>query len=301
MAAYLDHHPYPASATLLVQSGPMTGSQIQVPESGLAFGRAAGSAGALGGDPALSRQHARLDIVGDQLVVEDVGSSNGTFLNSQPISGRQLVQRGDTVALGTSELQVLSTPTTSPVHPRRAAATALLAASPLPESGASGLRELVDVRPPFVAIVGRYLGRVLGVYLALAVLLGVLIVALPVVRDRFGLIVPIAVAAGLLALSSAVLTVVAYLRSATTRLSLRAGQLDIDRGLWRRKLTTINLRRLRRVTLDQTTAERFIEYGTLVVYPVDRAKPIRVTGLARGAQLRQIYGQLAALASASHR
>lgn len=300
MAAYLDHHPYPASATLLVQSGPMTGGQIQISERGLAFGRAAGSAGALGGDPALSRHHARLDIVGDQLVIEDVGSSNGTFLNSQRISGRQPVQRGDTVALGTSELQVLSVPTTSPVHPRPAAATALLAAPPLPESGAPGLRELVDVRPPFVAIVGRYLGRVLGIYLALAVLLGLLIV-LPVVRDRFGLILPIAVTAVLLALSGVVLTVMAYLRSATTRLSLRADQLDIDRGLWRRRLTTINLRRLRRVTLDQTTAERFIEYGTLVVYPVDRAKPIRVTGLARGAQLRQIYGQLAALASASHR
>src|SRR5512135_3620078 len=129
MAAYLDHHPYPASATLLVQSGPMTGSQIQVPESGLVLGRAAGSAGSagsLGDDPALSRRHARLDIVDDQLVVEDVGSSNGTFLNRQRISGRRPVQPGDVVTLGTSRLQVLAAPTATPPQSRPLAATTVL-------------------------------------------------------------------------------------------------------------------------------------------------------------------------------
>ena len=70
-----------APVTLLAVSGPARGSRIDVPAGGLVFGRAAGSAGRLGDDPALSRWHARLDLADEGLAVEDLASTNGTLLN----------------------------------------------------------------------------------------------------------------------------------------------------------------------------------------------------------------------------
>ena len=88
-----------ASATLLVLSGPRRGNRIEVPAGGLLLGRAAGSAGHLGDDPALSRWHARIDLAGQELVVEDLASTNGTLLNGQRISGRQPVRPGDVITV----------------------------------------------------------------------------------------------------------------------------------------------------------------------------------------------------------
>jgi uncharacterized membrane protein YdbT with pleckstrin-like domain len=105
----------------------------------------------------------------------------------------------------------------------------------------------------------------------------------------------------LLTLGGVALLGLAYLRSATTRLSLRAGRLDIDRGVLRRELIIVDLRRLGRVTLDQTFLQQLTDDGTLVFELVDRPDPIAVTGLARGPQLYQIYHQLAALTLPSAR
>ena len=319
-----------ASATLLVLSGPARGSRIEVPAGGLLFGRAADSTGRLGDDPALSRWHARLDLAGEGLVVEDLASSNGTLLNGQRISGRQPVRPGDVVTVGTSQLQALPTAATAPAQPRALATTVLpdlAAAHPAPPPvpapsrpaasaqpwppppGSWDLVELSGVQPSFVAVAGRYLGRVMRGYLVLAVLLGVLAALLQVVRSHLGVTLPAAVmpgqwvrpVAGLLALSGGVQAVVAYLRTASTRLSLRPGRLDIERGLLRREATAIDLRRLRRVTLDQTALQRLTGDGTLLLELADRAGSIPVTGLARGQQLHQIYEQLAALTPASHR
>lgn len=121
MAAYLDH-PDPASAILFALSGPARGSRIEVPPDGLLFGRAAGSAGRLGDDSALSRWHARLDFADGALTIADLGSTNGIFVNGQRISGRQPIRPGDFVTLGTSNLQVLAAPTTAPAQPPPAAA-----------------------------------------------------------------------------------------------------------------------------------------------------------------------------------
>ena len=310
-----------ASATLLVLSGPVRGSRIEVPAGGLLFGRAADSTGRLGDDPALSRWHARLDLAGEGLVVEDLASSNGTLLNGQRISGRQPVRPGDVVTVGTSQLQLqaLPTPVNAPAQPRTLATTVLpdLAAAhpaPLPVPGSPppgswDLVELSGVQPSFVAVAGRYLGRVMRGYLVLAVLLGVLAALLQVVRSHLGVTPPAAVmpgqwakpVAGLLALSGGMQAVVAYLRTASTRLSLHPGRLDIERGLLRREATAIDLRRLRRVTLDQTALQRLTGDGTLLLELADRTGSIPVTGLARGQQLHQIYEQLAALTPANHR
>ena len=50
--------------------------------------------------PAISRRHAKLTREGDGFVLEDLGSSNGTFVNDQRLSGRRTLKSGDRIRLG---------------------------------------------------------------------------------------------------------------------------------------------------------------------------------------------------------
>ena len=43
----------------------------------------------------LSRKHARLRYVGSTVTIEDLGSTNGTYVNGQPIHGRTVLRSGD--------------------------------------------------------------------------------------------------------------------------------------------------------------------------------------------------------------
>ena len=73
------------------------------------LGRAAQGDGNLGADPELSRDHARISrYVTGEIVIEDLGSTNGTFVNGWPIEQPTALIAGTVVAVGQSELQVLS-------------------------------------------------------------------------------------------------------------------------------------------------------------------------------------------------
>jgi ABC-type multidrug transport system ATPase subunit len=50
--------------------------------------------------PAVSRRHARLMMQGDGYIIEDLGSSNGTFINGDRLIGRHTLQPGDQIRLG---------------------------------------------------------------------------------------------------------------------------------------------------------------------------------------------------------
>jgi two-component system cell cycle response regulator len=50
--------------------------------------------------PTVSRRHARLTTVGGQLLVEDLGSTNGTFVDLERVVNRRPIDDGDLIALG---------------------------------------------------------------------------------------------------------------------------------------------------------------------------------------------------------
>jgi hypothetical protein len=50
-----------------------------------------------------STRHARLVPTGDVVVLEDLGSTNGTYLNGEPVSGPQPLHDGDAIRIGDSE------------------------------------------------------------------------------------------------------------------------------------------------------------------------------------------------------
>ncbi len=66
----------------------------------------------------VSRRHARLSCTDAQIFIEDLGSTNGTFVNGEKIA-RASLKEGDRVLIGTSILKVVALDPTAPM-PRRA-------------------------------------------------------------------------------------------------------------------------------------------------------------------------------------
>jgi hypothetical protein len=58
-------------------------------------------------DPYASARHARITRHGDVLVIEDLGSTNGTYLNEEPLAGPQPLHPGDHIRIGDSEFSYL--------------------------------------------------------------------------------------------------------------------------------------------------------------------------------------------------
>src|SRR5215218_7960363 len=54
-------------------------------------------------DTFASSQHARLAPHGDVMVLEDLGSTNGTYLNEEPLRGPQPLHPGDRIRIGDSQ------------------------------------------------------------------------------------------------------------------------------------------------------------------------------------------------------
>ena len=55
------------------------------------------------GDPFASSRHAKITRQGRVVVVEDLGSTNGTYLNGEPLTGPQPLHDGDHIQIGDSQ------------------------------------------------------------------------------------------------------------------------------------------------------------------------------------------------------
>ena len=58
-------------------------------------------------DPFASSRHARISRQGHVVVIEDLGSTNGTYLNEEPLSGPQPLHAGDRIRIGDCEFSYL--------------------------------------------------------------------------------------------------------------------------------------------------------------------------------------------------
>jgi pSer/pThr/pTyr-binding forkhead associated (FHA) protein len=78
----------------------------------LLIGRHADGAGRLAEDEEISRSHARLSLDRSGFcAIEDLGSTNGTYVNGLRIKGPQTLAEGDTVEVGGTTLVVRELPT----------------------------------------------------------------------------------------------------------------------------------------------------------------------------------------------
>jgi len=129
----------PEKLRLKVASGNAAGTVIEV-EDELVLGRQAEGAGSLGNDVEISRQHARIAADADgRYLIEDLGSTNGTYVNGRAVESPLTLEAGDRVELGASALIVqVNTP---PPTPR---STPVTTTSALAEAGV----EPVSPAPP---------------------------------------------------------------------------------------------------------------------------------------------------------
>ncbi|MBI1915223.1 MAG: FHA domain-containing protein [Planctomycetes bacterium] len=84
---------------LLTLEGPDAGRQFPCADDTTTVGRQPDCAVCLE-SPAVSRHHARIFRSGDEFFVEDLGSSNGTFLNGERTRGRQPLTEKDVLQIG---------------------------------------------------------------------------------------------------------------------------------------------------------------------------------------------------------
>jgi hypothetical protein len=95
-----------ADEKLKVESGNAAGKELDVGDE-LLIGRSAPGDGKLEGDTEISRQHARIARgPGGGLTIEDLNSTNGTYVNGSRITGAQPLGHGDVVKVGITTLRV---------------------------------------------------------------------------------------------------------------------------------------------------------------------------------------------------
>jgi pSer/pThr/pTyr-binding forkhead associated (FHA) protein len=73
----------------------------------ITVGRGGGCSIVLPDDHYVSTLHARLFRRGDEVLVEDLGSRNGTFLNGSPVTAATRLRRGDRVQFGQTVAEVI--------------------------------------------------------------------------------------------------------------------------------------------------------------------------------------------------
>jgi pSer/pThr/pTyr-binding forkhead associated (FHA) protein len=96
-----------ADSSLVIHEGAAAGSEHPV-DGELILGREQGTADLVLDDPGVSRRHARVIPDNGGVIVEDLGSSNGTYVNGERISGPVELGAGDEVQLGATILGVES-------------------------------------------------------------------------------------------------------------------------------------------------------------------------------------------------
>ena len=111
-----------SDAFLVIREGAGAGSEHPLGGE-LTVGRDPGGAGLVIEDRGVSRRHARFLADGGALTVEDLGSSNGTFVNGQRISAPVELSSGDEVQLGDTVLEVTGAGAATALIAPRAGAT----------------------------------------------------------------------------------------------------------------------------------------------------------------------------------
>ena len=88
-----------AQFQFVMRSGPTPGVTFPLEGDQLVIGRDSSNGVAIN-DAEISRKHSRLSFQGGKYVLEDLGSTNGTFVNGQRLAGPVVLKPGDVVSLG---------------------------------------------------------------------------------------------------------------------------------------------------------------------------------------------------------
>ncbi|HEX7263105.1 MAG TPA: prolyl oligopeptidase family serine peptidase [Candidatus Dormibacteraeota bacterium] len=93
----------PYAAKLTFESGPFAGRVVALPDQLVTVGRAPDN-DVVVGDPATSGRHGRIEVRAGAFWISDLGSTNGTLVNGEPVIERQLLD-GDLIAIGQNTIR----------------------------------------------------------------------------------------------------------------------------------------------------------------------------------------------------
>ncbi len=103
----LGEQPQVETGRLVVVKSPALeeGDEVQLDSAPLMLGRGSRNDVDLGRDEYASSDHARIEPRRDGVWIEDVGSTNGTYLNGTRLTGPKRLSVGDVVRVGETELR----------------------------------------------------------------------------------------------------------------------------------------------------------------------------------------------------
>jgi len=87
------------SYRLVMHAGPLAGRAFPLEKNEIFIGRDLQNDIVIN-DPEVSRRHARLFLQGNHVVIEDLGSTNGTTVNGQRLLGPYTLRPGETIIFG---------------------------------------------------------------------------------------------------------------------------------------------------------------------------------------------------------
>lgn len=99
-------------AGLRIIQGSQKGKEVQLHEDRAILGRGQ-DVDLFLGDPAASREHARVEWEQKHFILTDLGSSNGTFLNGVKIAAAEELSPGDLITIGETVIEFQSAPRTN--------------------------------------------------------------------------------------------------------------------------------------------------------------------------------------------
>lgn len=88
-----------ATFQLVMKSAPYPDKEFPLTRDEMTVGRDTANEIVIS-DAEVSRRHARIYKVGETFMIEDLGSTNGTFINGQRLAGPHALQPGETVRFG---------------------------------------------------------------------------------------------------------------------------------------------------------------------------------------------------------
>ena len=106
-ASSLGLAPAPKAKLVVLKSPALEpGEEVPVDSLPVAIGRGGQNEVPLDGDEFASAEHARFESRRDGLWVEDVGSTNGTFVNGARVTTPRRLSKGDVVRVGQTDFRV---------------------------------------------------------------------------------------------------------------------------------------------------------------------------------------------------
>jgi hypothetical protein len=130
---------------LIMRSGPTPGASYALEGDQIDIGRDSTNEIVIN-DAEISRRHARLTFQGGKYVLEDLGSTNGTFVNGQRLAGPRVLKSGEVVSFGEQIVMIFEAIT--------AADAGATVASPRASAIPAASRPVMSPPPPPAQYVG---------------------------------------------------------------------------------------------------------------------------------------------------